>query len=185
RSQTRSWRARKVGQSTRVAGAVCSAISVSKCVGSTASDRVVRRKFLPAPCFAGRPVCGRGGPELVRRGQPQREQNGGTEVETARRDVTLADMRLVPAESDREPTAGVERSRRLDHAAHHGRQRATDLRRTYTVRQLVPQRHLGEELERAEPIGEGAADGREGTLGRDQALLNGGVAARPRQDRRA
>src|SRR6266496_1415962 len=93
-------------------------------------------------------------------------------------------MRLVPAQSDREPTAGVERSRRLDHAAHYSRQRAADLRRTHTVRQLVPERHLGEELERAEPIGEGAADGREGALGRDQALLNGGVAARPHQDRR-
>src|SRR5213082_3402071 len=106
RSQTRSWRARKVGQSTRVAGAVCSAISVSKYAGSTASDRVVRGQVLPAPRLPSRPLGRRGGPELVRRGQPQREQSGGTEVETARRDVTPADMRLVPAESDREPTAG-------------------------------------------------------------------------------
>src|SRR5207237_8121662 len=101
------------------------------------SDRVVRGEILPAPSLAGRPVRGRGGPELVRRGQPQREQRGGTEVETARRDVTLADMRLVPAESDREPPAGLERSRRLGQATHHGRQRAADLRRTHTVRQLV------------------------------------------------
>src|SRR2546421_7870551 len=102
RSQTRSWRERKVGQSTRVAGAVCSAISVSKRAGSTASDRVVRRQILPAPRLPGRPLGGRGGPELVRRGQPQREQGGGTEGEATGRDVALADGRLVPAASDRE-----------------------------------------------------------------------------------
>src|SRR5437764_13199745 len=143
----------------RVAGTVCSATSVSTCTGSTASDRVVRGQILPAPRLSSRPLGGRGGPELVRRGQPQREQNGRTEVETARRDVALADMRLVPAVSDREPTVRVERSRRLDHATHHGRQGAADLRRSHTFGQLVPQRHLGEGWKRTKRTGGGGAVG--------------------------
>src|SRR5207302_5617989 len=49
--------------------------------------------------------------------------------------------------------------------------------------QLAPQRHLAEQLERPEAVGEGATDRWERAFGRDHALLNGGIAARSLQHR--
>src|SRR3989442_7058053 len=98
-----------------------------------ASDRVVRGHILSTPHFAGRPVRRGSRPEFVRRGQPEGKQAGRTKVHTPGRDVAFADVGLVPAEADGEPTVAVEAAGRLDHPTHPRRPAAAHLRPALTA----------------------------------------------------
>ena len=80
------------------------------------------------------------------------------------------------AEADAQPAVGVEGARRLHRPADDRGQRAAHLRRRDALGQRVPQRHLRQQLERAEPVGERAADRREGAVRRDQPFQDRGVA---------
>src|SRR4051794_16737542 len=109
-------------------------------------NRMVGGQILSSPELLRGPILRRTAPELILRGQSEREEPDGTEIETPGGDVPFADARLVPAESDRQPALRIECPRRLDHAPDHGRQGAADLCVCYSLGELVHQRHLSQQL---------------------------------------
>src|ERR1017187_8881948 len=69
----------------------------------------VRRCVFSTPQPARGPIFRRPLPEGIARRQAQRQQNRGTEIQAPRRNVILAQVRLVSAEADRQPAVIVER----------------------------------------------------------------------------
>src|ERR1017187_79874 len=80
----------------------------ARSLANPSSNRVVRDSVLPAPEAASGPILGRRGPERVVRAQSQRQQSRRAEVQAAGRNVALAQVRLVAAETDRQPAIPVE-----------------------------------------------------------------------------
>src|SRR6266571_9453358 len=138
----------------RVAGAV-----TNSAICGSFRQGLVDRELLAGPGLLRRP-CSRGtGPEGVPGREAEGQQADRAEVEAAGRDVAFAHRRLVSTEADAQPAVRVERPRRLDRAADHGGQGAPDLGGRQALGKVAPQGHLREQVEGAEAVGEGPADG--------------------------
>ena len=141
---------------------------------------VIDREGLAAPGADGGPGLRRGGPELIRCWQAERQQAHRAQVQAAGGDIGLSNPRLVTAEPDPKPAIGIEGAWGFDGAFDHTGQRAADLRRRDIFGQRAPERGLRQEVERAEAVRD--ANGRlPGMFPRERS----GVPGWPRIARRA
>src|SRR6202158_4216380 len=142
---------------------------------NSTGDGVIGWNALAAPDSLRGPLFRWIAPKRIARRQTERQENRRAEVEAARGYIALADLKLMTTEADGKPTLRVECSGSLDHSADDGRQRGTQLLGRNILRKLPPQRHLRQQLKRAEAIRKRAADWRKGPLRADEPLLNGCV----------
>jgi hypothetical protein len=136
--------------------------------------RMLNHTPIGAQILAGPDSLRRPGPrrrtKFILRRQSQRQKAHRTQIQAARRNVRLRETRLVPAQPESQPAICVERPISLQRAPDHRRQRASHLRRMHTLRQIVAQRHLRQQLERPHPVTQRAPDSRERPVRRDQPL---------------
>lgn len=118
-----------------------------------------------------------GGPERMGGGEAEWEEGGGTEVEAAGGDVGFGEGGLVSGEAEGEPAAGGEGAGGVEGSLENSGEGGADLRGGQGVGEIFPQGLPGEEVEGAGAVAEGSADGREGAVGGDLALLDDGVTA--------
>src|SRR5947209_6204275 len=103
---------------------------------------VISRIVFPAPdLFRGPGLFGLA-PERIGFRQSERKKHSRTKIETPGRDIWLAHGRLMAAESDLQPSAAVERARRIDHSPDDRGERRPHLCRRDSVGQLFPSSHI-------------------------------------------
>src|SRR5712691_5382211 len=115
---------------------------------------VIRRKVRARPRAPGGPPRGWIGPEGVMGGKTEGQERDRAQVEAARADVRLGEMRLVAGQTHLQPAVLVEGARRLQRAADDRGERSPRLRRAGALGQRLAQQRLREQVERAAAIGE-------------------------------
>src|SRR3954454_23775742 len=99
---------------------------------------VISRIVFPAPdLFRGPGLVGLT-PERIGFRQSERKKHSRTKIETPGRYVRFPNRRLMTVKSDLQPSAVVERARRINHSSDDGGERRPHLCRRDSVGQLFP-----------------------------------------------
>lgn len=117
---------------------------------------MISTDILSVPSFTSRPVAVGSGPECIGGGKSKGQESGCAEIKTACVDIVFRHADLAASIAYTQPAVSIERSGLRKLSLNDSRQRTTHLGRADVMRQDVEQGGIGQGMERAKTVDDGA-----------------------------